>query len=60
MTIHRWSQEILDTLEEKWNEVAAEDVARDANFAKVWEVLRGVPRRVRNLEGARLSELGPS
>ena len=37
MTIHRWSQEILDTLEEKWNEVAAEDVARDANFAKVWE-----------------------
>ena len=37
VTIHRWSQEILDTLEEKWNEVAAEDVARDANFAKVWE-----------------------
>ena len=37
MTIHRWSQDILDTLEEKWNEVAAEDAARDANFAKVWE-----------------------
>ena len=37
VTIHRWPQEILDTLEEKWNEVAAEDAARDANFAKVWE-----------------------
>ncbi len=35
--IHRWSQSILDTLEEKWAEVAAADVARDATFKKVWE-----------------------
>ncbi len=35
--IHRWPQEILDVLEEKWNEVAAEDAARDANFKRVWE-----------------------
>ena len=34
--IHRWPQEILDTLEEKWAEVAADDVKRDANFKKVW------------------------
>ena len=35
--IHRWPQEILDTLEQAWAEVAAEDVARDANFKKVWD-----------------------
>ena len=35
--IHRWPQEFLDTLEAAWNEVAAEDAARDAQFAKVWE-----------------------
>ena len=46
VTIHRWSQDILDTLEEKWNEVAAEDAARDATFAKVWESYHGIPRRV--------------
>jgi len=35
--IHRWPQEILDVLEEKWNEVAAEDAARDETFKRVWE-----------------------
>ena len=35
--IHRWSPENLDTLEQKWAEVAAADVKRDANFKKVWE-----------------------
>ena len=37
VTIHRWSQEILDTLEKHWADVAAADAARDANFKKVWD-----------------------
>ena len=34
--IHRWSPEILAELEKAWEEVAAELVASDASFKKVW------------------------
>ena len=35
--IHRWSDEILAAFEKAWHEVAAEDAAADATFAKVWK-----------------------
>ncbi|QKV19248.1 TRAP transporter substrate-binding protein [Oricola thermophila] len=38
--IHRWPQEILDKLQETWNEVAAEQAAADATFAETWESLQ--------------------
>ena len=37
VTLHRWPTEILDELNAAWNEVAAELVAENENFAKVWE-----------------------
>ena len=38
--IHRWSPEILNTLETAWNDVAAELAAEDANFKEVWTSLQ--------------------
>ena len=38
--IHRWPQEILDTLEVTWNEVAAEQAAADPTFKETWESLQ--------------------
>ncbi len=35
VTIHTFSPEILEALEAAWNEVAAEEAARDADFARV-------------------------
>lgn len=35
--IHSWPPEILDALEAAWLEVAAEEAAADADFARVWE-----------------------
>ncbi len=37
--IHRWPPEILDALHKAWDEVVAEQVAADADFARVWESL---------------------
>ncbi|MCT8970435.1 TRAP transporter substrate-binding protein [Microbaculum marinisediminis] len=37
--IHRWPPEILDQLKAAWDEVVAEQVAADADFARVWESL---------------------
>jgi len=34
--IHTWSPEILATLKSKWEEVVAEEVAANPQFAKVW------------------------
>lgn len=39
VTIHQWSPEILAALEAAWEEVIAEQVAADADFATVWESL---------------------
>lgn len=36
VTIHKWSPEILKTLEEKWKEVVVEQKAKSPEFAKVW------------------------
>ncbi len=36
VTIKMWPQEMLDTFEATWNEVAAELAAEDAFFAEVW------------------------
>ncbi len=38
--IHRWSPEILDTLQSAWNDVAAELAAEDATFKEAWESLQ--------------------
>ena len=37
--IHRWSEDILNTLEEAWLEVVAEESARDEDFKRSWESL---------------------
>lgn len=37
VNIHRWSDEVLDTLEAAWNEVVSEHVADNPDFKKVWE-----------------------
>jgi TRAP-type mannitol/chloroaromatic compound transport system substrate-binding protein len=37
--IHTWPPEILDALEAAWGEVVAEQIAADADFARVWESL---------------------
>ena len=37
VTIHRWSQETLDTLESAWNEVVAEESAANPDFKRVWD-----------------------
>ncbi|MFT5419760.1 MAG: TRAP-type mannitol/chloroaromatic compound transport system substrate-binding protein [Candidatus Endobugula sp.] len=34
-----WSTEMLNTFESKWEEVVAEQKAKDADFAKIWEDL---------------------
>ena len=39
VTLHRWSPEILAALESAWQEVVAEESAKDADFARVWESL---------------------
>ncbi|MGE0765396.1 MAG: TRAP transporter substrate-binding protein [Hyphomicrobiaceae bacterium] len=36
VTIHTWPPEILKALEEKWNEVVAEQKAASPEFAKIW------------------------
>ena len=35
--IHRWPDDILAAFEKAWHEVAAEDSAADATFARVWK-----------------------
>ncbi|MHA1600176.1 MAG: TRAP transporter substrate-binding protein, partial [Alphaproteobacteria bacterium] len=37
VNIHRWSPEILDTLQAAWKEVAAELAAEDPTFKDTWE-----------------------
>ncbi len=53
VTIHQWSQEILDQLRAAWDEVVAEEAAADADFARVWESLSQFRERY-----ARWKELG--
>lgn len=39
VTLHTWKPEILGALETAWQEVAAEEAARDADFARAWASL---------------------
>lgn len=39
VTLHTWDPAILAALEAAWNEVAAEEAAKDADFARVWASL---------------------
>lgn len=38
--IRKWSPEVLDALEAAWQEVAKEQAAADADFARVWDSLQ--------------------
>jgi len=40
VTIHKWSPEILAALRKAWDEVAAEERAKNPVFARVWESLQ--------------------
>ena len=40
VTIHRWPQEMLDTFQSTWNEVAAEQAAADPAFKETWDSLQ--------------------
>ena len=37
--VHRWSADILEALENAWNEVVTEEAQKDADFARVWAAL---------------------
>lgn len=37
VTIHEWSEEMLAAFEQSWNQVVAERVGADADFARTWE-----------------------
>ena len=37
--IHKWSEDILNTLETAWLEVVAEESARDEDFKRSWNSL---------------------
>ena len=39
VTIHKWPPEMLDTFRAAWDEVVAEEVAANEDFAKAWESL---------------------
>ena len=41
VTLHRWPDEVLATLEGAWTEVAVELAAEDESFKKSWESLQG-------------------
>ncbi len=40
VTLHRWTPEVLQALEEAWNEVVAAEAAADQDFARVWQSLQ--------------------
>ena len=37
VTLHEWSPEILNALEAAWQEVVAEEAAKDETFKRAWE-----------------------
>jgi len=39
VTVHQWEPEFLEVFENAWNEVVAEEAAKDADFARVWASL---------------------
>ena len=39
VTIHKWPPEMLNTFQAAWEEVVAEEIAANADFAEAWESL---------------------
>ena len=54
VTLKYWDDNTLAAIEKAWEEVAAENSAKDAYFKKVWEDFRGFQERVQDMEGLRL------
>ena len=40
MQIHKWNDEILDTLKKAWLEVVEEESAKDEEFKEAWQSLQ--------------------
>jgi TRAP-type mannitol/chloroaromatic compound transport system substrate-binding protein len=40
VTLHRWSPEMLAAMKKAWDEVAAEESAKDADFKRTWDSLQ--------------------
>ena len=55
--IKPWSPEIMAAMREAWNEVIAEESAKNPQFKKVWDSYSQVPRRLRHLARSRLPEV---
>ena len=45
VVVHKWSTEILDTLEKAWIEVGEEESAKDEDFKKAWNSLKTFRKR---------------
>ena len=45
VVVHKWSTEILDTLEKAWIEVVEEESAKDEDFKKAWNSLKTFRKR---------------
>ena len=45
VTIHRWPESMLATFRTAWEQVVAEEVAADADFARVWQSLNSFRER---------------
>jgi TRAP-type mannitol/chloroaromatic compound transport system substrate-binding protein len=43
--LHKWPPEILDAFRAAWDQVVAEEVARDADFARAWASLSAFRKR---------------
>ena len=55
--IKKWSPEIMAAIEKAWNEVIAEESAKNPQFKRVFESYSKVPRRLRDLARPRLPEV---
>ena len=44
VTLHRWPEDVLDTLRGAWGEVATELAAEDESFRKSWDSLQAFRR----------------
>ena len=43
--VKQWSPEMIETFRKTWEEVAAEQSAKDPFFKKVWDDLQAFPER---------------
>ena len=45
VTLHRWSPDIMEALENAWNEVVEDEAEKNAEFARVWASLKEFRQR---------------